>query len=63
MERVRKIIGCQEAYQRGIYGTGIGIAVLDSGERVIIMSSLEKTDKINKIRGFTLLKNCLEGNW
>lgn len=31
MERVRKIIGCQEAYQRGIYGTGVGIAVLDSG--------------------------------
>lgn len=38
MERVRKIIGCQEAYQRGFYGAGIGIAVLDSGERVIIMS-------------------------
>lgn len=31
MDKVRKIIGCQEAYRQGFYGTGVGIAILDSG--------------------------------
>ncbi|MDE6313771.1 MAG: S8 family peptidase [Lachnospiraceae bacterium] len=31
MDRVRGIIGCEEAYQQRIYGKGVGIAVLDSG--------------------------------
>ena len=31
MEQVRRMIGCDEAYKRKIYGNGVGIAVLDSG--------------------------------
>ena len=31
MDRVRRMIGCDEAYKRKIYGNGVGIAVLDSG--------------------------------
>lgn len=31
MDLVRRMIGCDEAYRRKIYGNGVGIAVLDSG--------------------------------
>ena len=31
MDQVRRMIGCDEAYKRKIYGSGVGIAVLDSG--------------------------------
>lgn len=31
MERVRRLIGCEYAYKRRIYGSGVGIAILDSG--------------------------------
>ncbi len=31
MDRVRRIINAQRAYERGYYGEGIGVAVLDTG--------------------------------
>lgn len=37
MNRVRELIGASKAYGMGYDGAGIGVAVLDSGERVIIM--------------------------
>ena len=40
MDRVREIINVTKAHKRGYYGEGIGIAVLDTGECVIIMSDL-----------------------
>ena len=38
MNRVRELVGASEIYCMGYDGTGIGVAVLDSGEPVIIMS-------------------------
>ncbi len=38
MNRVRELVGASEIYRMRYDGTGIGVAVLDSGERVIIMS-------------------------
>lgn len=38
MNRVRELVGASAAYRLGYDGTGVGVAVLDSGERVIIMS-------------------------
>lgn len=37
MDRVNRIIGSKWAHDRGIRGKHIGIAVLDTGERVIMM--------------------------
>ena len=31
MNRVRELVGASRAYEQGIYGAGIGVAVLDSG--------------------------------
>lgn len=31
MDKVRRLIGCEAAYEKKIYGRGVGIAVLDSG--------------------------------
>lgn len=31
MEKVRRLIGCDYAYKKRIYGSGVGIAILDSG--------------------------------
>ncbi len=39
MNRVRELVGVPEVYRMGYNGEGIGVAVLDSGEPVIIMSS------------------------
>lgn len=39
MDHVRELIQCEEAYRQGLTGHGIGVAILDTGERVIIMSS------------------------
>ena len=39
MDRVRKIINAGRAYDKGYYGEEVGVAVLDTGERVIILSS------------------------
>lgn len=38
MNRVRELVGASAAYRLGFDGAGIGVAVLDSGEPVIIMS-------------------------
>lgn len=38
MNRVRELVGASAAYCRGFDGAGVGVAVLDSGEPVIIMS-------------------------
>lgn len=38
MNRVRELVGASSAYRLGYDGAGIGVAVLDSGEPVIIMS-------------------------
>ncbi len=38
MNRVRELVGASYAYGLGCDGAGIGVAVLDSGESVIIMS-------------------------
>lgn len=38
MDRVRKIIRAQAAYEKGYYGQGITTVVLDTGECVILLS-------------------------
>ncbi len=37
MDRVRKIINAGRAYEKGYYGEDIGVAVLDTGERAILL--------------------------
>lgn len=39
MDRVSNIIHLDWARKRGIYGKGVCVAIIDTGERVIIMSS------------------------
>lgn len=36
MDRVSKIIHLDWAHKRGIYGRGVGVAVVDTGDGVII---------------------------
>ena len=52
MDRVRRIINAQKAYEHGYYGEGVGVAVLDTGERVIILSSQREP---SKYKGFRLI--------
>ena len=49
MDRVRKIINAGRAYDKGYYGEEVGVAVLDTGERVIILPSEQEP---NKSKGF-----------
>lgn len=37
MNRAAEVIGLKWAHERNIMGQGIGVAVLDTGDRVIIM--------------------------
>ncbi len=39
MYRVRKQLGCSERLQQSCRGPAVTVAVLDTGERVIILSS------------------------
>lgn len=39
MNRVRQLINAAYADMAGVFGEGVCVAVLDTGERVIIMSS------------------------
>ncbi len=39
MDRVRKIINAGRAHEKGYYGEEIGVAVLDTGERAILLPS------------------------
>ncbi len=48
MDRVRKVIGCDYAYNQNIYGQGIGVAVLDTG----ISDHPDMADKIVGFKDF-----------
>ncbi len=37
MDRVRSLINCDDVHRRGYTGRGVGVAILDTGERVIIL--------------------------
>lgn len=39
MDQVRKKLRAEDAHERGITGRGITVAVMDTGERVIILPS------------------------
>lgn len=39
MNRVRELVGASAAYRQGYRGAGVGVAVLDSGETVMMVSS------------------------
>jgi len=49
MNRVRELVGASYAYDLGYDGKGIGVAVLDSGERAALLSGQQES---GKIKGF-----------
>ena len=52
MNRVRELVGASEIYRMGYDGTGIGVAVLDSGEpqHPDLNGRMVRTEQVSELR-------------